>query len=355
MSEERRKKDGSVLLSVDDLCMYFDAKGRRVKASEHITFQIRAGETYGLVGESGSGKSTIGKCIIGLNRATSGSITFNGEELTGIRNRKEYNAKMKDIQMIFQDPMSSLNPKHTVGEIIREALVIQKLGKNREEQEEIVAEILKKVGIPVEYRNRYPKDFSGGQRQRIGIARALVVNPKLIIADECIAALDASVQAQIVNMLRNIKEETGTSFLFISHDLTMVRYLSDRIGVLHLGYLLEEGEPEELFTNPVHPYTRSLLAAIPRMNPVIQPDRVDPYDYGTSGIDYALGTWHKLSETHRVRCTDAELSMWMPREASYGAGEAYDSNEETGAEAAEETPVTGNKPNVLTRLRKERT
>ena len=350
-----KSKERSVLLSVDDLCMYFDAKGRRVKASEHISFQIREGETYGLVGESGSGKSTIGKCVIGLNKATGGSITFSGRELTGIRKRKEYNEKMKDIQMIFQDPMSSLNPKKTVGEIVREALVIQKIGKNREEQEEIVAEILKKVGIPVEYRNRYPKDFSGGQRQRIGIARALVVSPKLIIADECIAALDASVQAQIVNMLRNIKEETGTSFLFISHDLTMVRYLSDRIGVLHLGYLLEEGEPEELFTNPVHPYTRSLLAAIPRMNPVIQPDRVDPYDYGTSGIDYALGTWHMLSETHRVRCTDEELSMWMPRGASYGAGEAYDSNEETGAEAAEETPVTGNKPNVLTRLRKERT
>jgi oligopeptide transport system ATP-binding protein len=394
MSEERRKKDGSVLLSVDDLCMYFDAKGRRVKASEHITFQIRAGETYGLVGESGSGKSTIGKCIIGLNRATSGSITFNGEELTGIKNRREYNAKMKDIQMIFQDPMSSLNPKHTVGEIIREALVIQKLGKNREEQEEIVAEILKKVGIPVEYRNRYPKDFSGGQRQRIGIARALVVNPKLIIADECIAALDASVQAQIVNMLRNIKEETGTSFLFISHDLTMVRYLSDRIGVLHLGYLLEEGEPEELFTNPVHPYTRSLLAAIPRMNPVIQPDRVDPYDYGTSGIDYALGTWHLLSDTHRVRCTDAELSLWTDGDASAtkqalydedepsdneknfvyeknaNNGEGIDKREDTGndddidedpeeeefrAEDAPESHIAGNKPSVLTRLRKERT
>jgi oligopeptide transport system ATP-binding protein len=310
MSESKQKNVKSKLLCVDDLCMYFDAKGKRVKASEHISFEIREGETYGLVGESGSGKSTIGKCIIGLNKATSGSITFCGEELTGIRKRKEYNEKMKDIQMIFQDPMSSLNPKKTVGEIIREALVIQKIGKNREEQEKTVAEILKKVGIPTEYRNRYPKDFSGGQRQRIGIARALVVNPKLIIADECIAALDASVQAQIVNMLRQIKEETGTSFLFISHDLTMVRYLSDRIGVLHLGYLLEEGEPEELFEDPIHPYTRSLLAAIPRLNPVIQPEQVDPYNYASSGIDYALGVWHDVSETHRVRCTDAEYELW---------------------------------------------
>ena len=310
MSDKRRKDKKNVLLSVDDLCMYFDTKGRRIKASEHISFQINEGETYGLVGESGSGKSTIGKCVIGLNKATSGSITFDGNELVGVKNRKEFREKAKDIQMIFQDPMSSLNPKKQVGEIIREALVIRQIGKTREEQDEIVAGILKKVGIPVEYRNRYPKDFSGGQRQRIGIARALVVSPKLIIADECIAALDASVQAQIVNMLRSIKEETGTSFLFISHDLTMVRFLSDKIGVLHLGYLLEEGEAEELFENPIHPYTRSLLAAIPRMNPVIQPENRDVYDYGSSGIDYALGEWHAVSPTHRVRCTDAEYELW---------------------------------------------
>ena len=307
---KKSKQEQPFLLSVDDLCMYFDIRGRRVKASEHISFKIREGETYGLVGESGSGKSTIGKCIIGLNKATSGSITFCGEELTGIKNRKEYNEKLKDIQMIFQDPMSSLNPKKQVGEIIREALVIQKIGKSKEEQERLVSEILKKVGIPVEYKNRYPKDFSGGQRQRIGIARALIVNPKLIIADECIAALDASVQAQIVNMLRNIKEETGTSFLFISHDLTMVRYLSDRIGVLHLGYLLEEGEPEELFENPVHPYTRGLLAAIPRLNPVIPSEGNVVYDYGTSGIDYGKGSWHKVSKNHRVLCTDGEFERW---------------------------------------------
>ena len=304
------KTDRKVLLSVDDLCMYFDAKGKRVKASEHISFKIFEGETYGLVGESGSGKSTIGKCIIGLNKATSGSITFKGEELTGIKNRKEYNRKQKGIQMIFQDPMSSLNPKKQVGEIVREALVINKIGNSREEQEKIVAEIFNKVGIPVEYMNRYPKDFSGGQRQRIGIARALVVNPQLIIADECIAALDASVQAQIVNMLHHIKKDTGTSFLFISHDLNMVRFLSDRIGVLHLGYLLETGTSDEIFRNPIHPYTKSLLAAIPRMNPVIQPDKIKVYDYSSSGIDYGLGHWHEIDGTHKVWCTDLEFKEW---------------------------------------------
>ena len=308
MSKKTAKNN--VLLSVDDLCMYFDSKGRRIKASEHVSFKIYEGETFGLVGESGSGKSTIGKCIIGLNKVTSGSITFNGMELTGIKNRKEYNQKNKGIQMIFQDPMSSLNPKKQVGEIVREALVINKIGSSRLEQEKIVAEIFTKVGIPAEYMNRYPKDFSGGQRQRIGIARALVVNPKLIIADECIAALDASVQAQIVNMLHKIKQETGTSFLFISHDLNMVRFLSDRIGVLHLGYLLETGTSEEIFRNPVHPYTKSLLAAIHRMNPVVQPDKIKVYDYSSSGLDYGLGKWHDVEGSHKVWCTDHEFKEW---------------------------------------------
>ena len=307
-----KKPEGKVLLSVNDLCMYFDVKGKRIRASEHISFKIHEGETYGLVGESGSGKSTIGKCIIGLNKATSGSITFNGEELTGIKNRKEYNRKNKGIQMIFQDPMSSLNPKKQVGEIVREALVINKIGNSKEEQDKIVAEIFTKVGIPTEYMNRYPKDFSGGQRQRIGIARALVVNPKLIIADECIAALDASVQAQIVNMLHHIKKETVTSFLFISHDLNMVRFLSDHIGVLHLGYLLETGTSDEIFKNPIHPYTQSLLMAIPRMNPVVQPENIKVYDYSSSGIDYGLGKWHDIpgSDSHRVWCTDHEFEQW---------------------------------------------
>ncbi len=298
------------LLSVKDLCMYFDSAGKRIKASEHITFSIKEGETFGLVGESGSGKSTIGKCIIGLNKATSGSIRFRGTELTGIRSRKEYNEKMKEIQMIFQDPMSSLNPRKQIGQILREALVIQKIGENEAERNQMVKDALNRVGIPVEYSNRYPSSFSGGQRQRIGIARALVGNPSLIIADECIAALDASVQAQVVNMLGRIKEEVGTSFLFISHDLSMVRFLSDRIGVLHLGYLLEIGESEEIFNHPIHPYTRGLLSAIPRMNPIIQAEKGKIYNYADSGIDYAQGTIHAVTKTHRVLCTDSEFEDW---------------------------------------------
>ena len=309
MPKADKSKD-KVLLSVSDLCMYFDAAGKRIKASEHISFEINEGETFGLVGESGSGKSTIGKCIIGLNRPTSGSIVFRGNELTGIRSRREYIEKTNGIQMIFQDPMSSLNPKKQVGQILREALAIQGIGSGREERDRITADALRRVGIPPEYANRYPSGFSGGQRQRIGIARALVSDPKLIIADECIAALDASVQAQIVNMLHEIKEETGTSLLFISHDLSMVRFLSDRIGVLHLGYLLETGTSEEIFNAPVHPYTKGLLRAIPRMNPVMPSSESERYDPVSSGIDYALGEWHSLSPTHRVLCTDKEFDDW---------------------------------------------
>ena len=290
------------LLQVNDLCMYFDVGKMTVKASEHITFSMKDGEIFGLVGESGSGKSTIGKCIIGLNRKTSGEILFHGEALgKGVDPR---------IQMIFQDPMSSLNPKMQVGEIIGEALDVLKLCKSKEERHERIVKIMKRVGIPPEYANRYPGNFSGGQRQRIGIARALVAEPELIIADECIAALDASVQAQVVNMLREIRRESGTAFLFISHDLSMVRYLSDRIGVLHLGHMLEIGESDEIFSDPVHPYTRSLLASIPRLNPVLQPENTEPYRYGESGIDYAIGSWQKVSDTHQVWCTDAEFEDW---------------------------------------------
>ena len=312
---------GKILLSVKDLCMYFDAAGKRIKASEHISFDIREGETFGLVGESGSGKSTIGKCIIGLNRPTSGSIIFRGNEITGIKSRKEFIEKTNGLQMIFQDPMSSLNPKKQVGQILREALSIQGIGKNGEERSRLVSEALERVGIPPEYANRYPSGFSGGQRQRIGIARALAGDPKLIIADECIAALDASVQAQIVNMLQRIKTETGTSLLFISHDLSMVRFLSDRIGVLHLGYLLETGTSEEIFRAPVHPYTKGLLAAIPKMNPVVPYSANERYDPVSAGIDYGLGTWHKITDTHSVLCTDSEYGKWV-KDAK--AGELYE-------------------------------
>ena len=215
------------------------------------------------------------------------------------------------MQMIFQDPMASLNPRKKVEDIIGEGLDIHHMYKTQAERREKVEKILAKVGLAPEHAERYPHQFSGGQRQRVGIARALIMNPKLIIADECISALDVSIQAQVVNLMKDIQQETGTAYLFIAHDLSMVKYISDRIGVLHLGHLLETGTTEEIFANPIHPYTRSLLSAIPLPNPVVEKRRVaETYDYATSGIDYSKGTSHYVEGSHYVKCTDEEFAKW---------------------------------------------
>ena len=215
------------------------------------------------------------------------------------------------IQMIFQDPMASLNPRKKVGDIISEGMDIHHRFANRQEREEKISEMLKKVGLSPEHAARYPHQFSGGQRQRVGIARALIMNPKLIIADECISALDVSIQAQVVNLMKDIQEETQCAYLFIAHDLSMVKYISDRIGVLHLGYMVESGTKEEIFSHPVHPYTKSLLSAIPHPNPVVEKHRVAlTYNYATSGIDYAKGTEHSVGGTHTVLATDEEFDAW---------------------------------------------
>ena len=221
------------------------------------------------------------------------------------------------MQMIFQDPMASLNPRKKIGDIIGEGLDIHHMYRNQEEREEKIKAILQKVGLAPEHATRYPHQFSGGQRQRVGIARALIMNPRLIIADECISALDVSIQAQVVNLMKDIQQETDTAYLFIAHDLSMVKYISDRIGVLHLGYLLETGTTEEIFSNPVHPYTKSLLSAIPSPNPVVEKNRTAlSYDYKTSGIDYNLGTEHLVDGTHYVRCTDQEFKEWSCKDVS---------------------------------------
>ncbi len=216
------------------------------------------------------------------------------------------------MQMIFQDPMASLNPRKKIGDIIGEGIDIHKMYKTAAEREEKIKGILQKVGLAPEHATRYPHQFSGGQRQRVGIARALIMNPKLIIADECISALDVSIQAQVVNLMKDIQQETGTAYLFIAHDLSMVKYISDRIGVLHLGHLLETGTTEEIFENPVHPYTKSLLSAIPTPNPAVEKQRIAlSYDYATSGIDYNKGATHHVDGSHFVKCTDDELREWM--------------------------------------------
>lgn len=300
------------LLTVDHLKQYFKVSGSfTVKAVEDVSFKIYPGETYGLVGESGSGKSTIGRSIIRLYDPTAGEIRFNGLDISGKMSKSDSQTLRTQMQMIFQDPMASLNPRKKVEDIIGEGLDIHHKCKNKEERDEMVKAILAKVGLAPEHATRYPHQFSGGQRQRIGIARALIMNPKLIIADECISALDVSIQAQVVNLMKDIQQETGTAYLFIAHDLSMVKYISDRIGVLHLGHLLETGTTDEIFENPIHPYTKSLLSAIPTPNPIVEKTRsAESYDYATSGIDYTLGTEHHVGGTHYVKCTDEELAKW---------------------------------------------
>ena len=300
------------LLTVDHLKQYFKVSGSfTVKAVEDVSFKIYPGETYGLVGESGSGKSTIGRSIIRLYDPTAGEIQFNGLDISGKMSKSDSQTLRTQMQMIFQDPLACLNPRKKVEDIIGEGLDIHHKCKNKEERDEMVKAILAKVGLAPEHATRYPHQFSGGQRQRIGIARALIMNPKLIIADECISALDVSIQAQVVNLMKDIQQETGTAYLFIAHDLSMVKYISDRIGVLHLGHLLETGTTDEIFENPIHPYTKSLLSAIPTPNPIVEKTRsAESYDYATSGIDYTLGTEHHVGGTHYVKCTDEEFAKW---------------------------------------------
>ena len=305
------------ILTVDGLKQYFKVSSSfTVHAVEDVSFKIYPGETYGLVGESGSGKSTIGRSVIRLYDPTAGTIKFNGMDIGGKMNKETNKALITQMQMIFQDPMASLNPRKKVRDILGEGLDIHHMYKSKEEREEKIKAILAKVGLAPEHAARYPHQFSGGQRQRVGIARALIMNPKLIIADECISALDVSIQAQVVNLMKDIQQETGTAYLFIAHDLSMVKYISDRIGVLHLGHLLETGTTEEIFENPMHPYTRSLLSAIPSPNPAVEKNRVaETYDYKTSGINYGEGTYHHIGGTHYVKCTDAEFEKFknMPR------------------------------------------
>ena len=303
------------LLQVRDLKQYFKVNsGYTVRAVDGVSFDIYPGETYGLVGESGSGKSTIGRSVIRLYEPTAGQILFNGQDITGKLDKKTTQSLRTQMQMIFQDPMACLNPRKKVGEIIGEGLDIHHLYGSHKERQVKIDRILAKVGLAPEHADRYPHQFSGGQRQRVGIARALIMDPKLIIADECISALDVSIQAQVVNLMKDIQQETGTAYLFIAHDLSMVKYISDRIGVLHLGHLLETGTTEEIFTNPVHPYTRSLMSAIPSPNPRVERSRIaETYDYASSGIDYHTGTLHTLEGTHQVLGTDREIEAWTGR------------------------------------------
>ena len=255
------------LLTVKGLKQYFKVSNNyTVHAVENVSFQIYPGETYGLVGESGSGKSTIGRSIIRLYDPTAGEINFNGMDISGRINKANSQALRTQMQMIFQDPMASLNPRKKVRDIIGEGLDIHHMYKTRAEREEKIKNILAKVGLAPEHAGRYPHQFSGGQRQRIGIARALAVEPKFIIADEPVSALDVSIQAQILNILMDLKDEFHFSYLFIAHDLSVVKHISDSLGVMYLGTIVERAPKRLLFSNPVHPYTKALFSSAPTID-----------------------------------------------------------------------------------------
>lgn len=268
------------LLEVNNLKKYFPVKAgifkrtvAHVKAVDDISFAVKEGETLGLVGESGCGKSTTGRTILRLLEATAGEVLFEGKDVMAL-NKTQLREIRRDMQIIFQDPYASLNPRMTVADIVGEPLDIHKLAANKKERNKRVIEILENVGLGEEYMNRYPHEFSGGQRQRIGVARALAVDPKLIIADEPVSALDVSVQAQVVNLMQDLQKEFGLTYLFIAHDLSVVKHISDRVAVMYLGKIVELADKKELFKNPIHPYTQSLLSAIPEADPKKKKDRI---------------------------------------------------------------------------------
>ena len=302
-----------ILLEVKNLKQYFPL-GRKgvVKAVDDVSFHIYEGETFGLVGESGSGKSTTGRTIIRLYDPTAGEVIFDDKNISSKKIPREDRAYLnKNMQMIFQDPMACLNPRMTVMDIIAEGLDINGLCKNKEERTQKVYELLRTVGLNEQHASRYPHEFSGGQRQRIGIARALAVEPKFIIADEPISALDVSIQAQVVNLLRKLQKENGLTYLFIAHDLSMVKYISDRIGVMHKGKLVELGTADELYENPLHPYTKSLLSAIPLPDPDYEKTRkrikYDPsmHDYSTESPE-----WVEIRPGHFIYGSKSELEQY---------------------------------------------
>lgn len=311
------------IMQIQGLKKYFPVQStirmepRSVKAIDDVSFDIYRGETFGLVGESGCGKSTTGRCAIGLMKSTAGQIIFNGKDIAQLssKERKAYTSKM---QMIFQDPSSSLNPRMRIGSIVEEPLKLHHIGKDKAERRALAMNILEKVGIRSDQYYRFPHEFSGGQKQRIGIARSLILNPELIVCDEAVSALDVSIQSQILNLLAAMKKELNITYLFISHNISVVRYVSDRIGVMYLGHLVELAPTDEIFSNPIHPYTRALLSAVPEINPHIQKEQILLEGDIPSPIDPPSGcVFHNRCPYARMICSEKKPKFEERGEGHY--------------------------------------
>lgn len=303
------------ILEVKNLCQHFSSgRGKKkmvVKAVDDVSFHVRRAETFGLVGESGCGKTTTGRTIIRLYDPTGGEVRFDGEVISGKMTKELRNYLTSNISMIFQDPIESLNPKMTIEEIVGEGLKVRG-EKDPVANRKKVVEMLAKVGLVEEHATRYPHEFSGGQRQRIGIARAIIINPKMVIADEPVSALDVSVQAQVINLLNDLKEEMGLTILFIAHNLSVVKYFSDRIGVMYYGHLVEVANGDDLYAKPLHPYTRALLSAIPEPNPITERTRVRIDYVPERDHDYSVEqpSMVEVEEGHFVYCSPSELAKY---------------------------------------------
>lgn len=303
------KTGAKKILEIKNLKQYFGSPSNPIKAVDGISFDVYEGETLGLVGESGCGKSTTGRSIIRLYDITGGEIVFDGENVQGKKSKTELKKFNRQMQMIFQDPYASLNPRMTAGEIIGEAFDIHGLYKDKKVRRAKIQELLEAVGLNKEHANRYAHEFSGGQRQRIGIARALSLDPKFIIADEPISALDVSIQAQVVNLLKELQKERGLTYLFIAHDLSMVKYISDRIAVMYRGKIMEIGKADDIYNHPVHPYTKSLLSAIPLPDPMSEKRR-QRIQYKHTEVDQSAA-YHEVGDQHYVYGTADLVKTWV--------------------------------------------